>query len=145
MAKSADETTLTRELVSTRLFKASQGKVVRQVTAVAIVAAGLTLAWRVREVLLSGEGTQPALRLGVPVLIAAGIAWLAFRLVNWPTFANFLIQVEAEMDKVTWASWDYLRRATAIVLVTMVLLGIYLFSWDILWQMIFSAIGFLEM
>ena len=32
-----------------------------------------------------------------------------------PTFANFLISVEAEMDKVSWATWGYLKRATAVV------------------------------
>ena len=78
-------------------------------------------------------------------MIAVLGAWLAFRLIHWPRFANFLVSVQAEMDKVTWADWDYLKRATGIVLVTMLLLGVYLFGWDILWQKIFTFIGFLDL
>jgi preprotein translocase subunit SecE len=70
---------------------------------------------------------------------------VAFRLVNWPNFANFLISVEAEMDKVSWASWDYLKRATGVVLVSMVVLGAYLFFCDIFWQQLFGFIGFLDL
>ncbi len=144
MAKVSEETSLVWEMLSPRLFKRNQGRVVRQVTAIAI---GLTMAaaaWRMRAAFLSGDDVLPSMRLGLPALVFVLGAWFAFRVVNWPTFANFLIQVEGEMDKVTWATWEYLKRATVIVLVTMMLLSAYLFGWDILWKKIFMAIGFLD-
>lgn len=144
MAKVSDETSLVQELLSLRLYKQNQGRVVRQVTAIAIALCLAAAAWRMRVTVLGGESISVSLREGISTAVLVIGVWFAFRVVNWPTFANFLIQVEAEMDKVTWATWDYLKRATTIVLVTMLILGVYLFGWDILWQQIFAAIGFLE-
>ncbi len=144
MAKVAEETTLVQELLSLRLYKQNQGRVVRQVTAIAIGLSIAAAAWRMRVTLLGGENVSDYVRTGVPALVFVLGAWFAYRVVSWPTFANFLIQVESEMDKVTWATWDYLKRSTAIVLVTMLLLSAYLFGWDFLWQKIFTAIGFLQ-
>src|SRR2546430_6963945 len=36
----------------------------------------------------------------LPLLLAAASLWLAYRVVNYPTFADFLIATEAEMNKV---------------------------------------------
>lgn len=145
MAKVTDDSTLVSELFSLRMYKQNQGRVVRQVTAIAIALSLAAAAWRFRATFLAGDDINSSIRLGIPALLFILGAWFAYRVVNWPTFANFLIQVEAEMDKVTWATWEYLKRATGIVLITMLLLGTYLFVWDILWQKIFTAIGFLQL
>jgi preprotein translocase subunit SecE len=130
-------------MLSARLFKPNQGRVVRQVTAVAVAVVFVAAAWRLRVTIFSDAANW--LSLGVPAVAAVLGCWFAFRLVTWPRFANFLISVEAEMDKVSWADWGYLKRATAVVLVTMVVLGAYLFTWDILWQQLFGLIGFLDL
>lgn len=143
MAKAKAETSLWVSLMQVRLFKPSQGKVVRQITAFAVAAIFVAAGWRVHGTLLSDSPDW--MKYGIPGGMAVLGCWLAFRLVNWPTFANFLISVEAEMDKVSWASWDYLKRATAVVLVTMVFLGAYLFFCDIFWQQLFGFIGFLDL
>ena len=70
--------------------------------------------------------------------------WIIFRLLHYPRFADFLISVEAEMDKVTWASKDQLIQATIVVISTMLFLGMLLFVYDLLWMKLFQAIGFLE-
>ena len=70
--------------------------------------------------------------------------WLAFRLVNYPRFANFLIAVEGEMDKVSWSDQDYLKRATGVVLGTMLLLGMILWGYDFFWFRLFSLIRILD-
>lgn len=74
------------------------------------------------------------------VLLAAGL-WIGYRLVNWPRFADFLIAVEAEMNKVTWPTKDELIRASIVVIFTIFFLAIALFVFDIIWQTIFEAIG----
>lgn len=139
----ADAETLWSEMLRSRLFKPNQGRVVRQVTALAIALVFIALAWRLSSTVLSEAGT--GIRYGIPGAIGAVGCWLAYRLVNWPTFANFLISVEAEMDKVSWASWDYLKRSTSVVLVVMLVLGAYLFACDIFWQQLFGLIGFLDL
>ncbi len=83
-------------------------------------------------------------QLGVPLFVAALGAWICFRMVNVPRFADFLISVEAEIDKVTWASKAELYRATVVVISTMFFLGAVLFSYDVFWQWFFKLIGFLR-
>ena len=40
----------------------------------------------------------------IPLLLLALTFWFAFRSVNMPTFAEFLIATEAEMNKVSWST-----------------------------------------
>jgi len=160
MAKAKAEPSLMGEMFQGRLYKPNQGRVVRQVTGLAVALIFYAAAWRLHSTLLIDLGStlflgvpgtevgmqisSSIVRLGVPILISLVGSWLAFRLMNWPPFANFLISVEAEMDKVSWANMEYLKRATVVVLVVMVFLGAYLFVWDILWQQLFMLIGFLD-
>ena len=85
------------------------------------------------------------IRRGIPFAIVAAGAWFAYRLVNIPRFADFLISVEAEMDKVSWASKDEVFRATVVVVTTMLFLGAVLFVYDVFWSYFFELIGFLRM
>jgi preprotein translocase SecE subunit len=53
--------------------------------------------------------------------------WFGYRLVQWETFADFLISVEAEMAKVSWPGKAELRSSTVVVLVVfMFLAGMFL-------------------
>ena len=80
----------------------------------------------------------PAVRFTLPVLLLALTMWLAWRVVNLPTFADFLIATEAEMNKVSWTTRHRLYQDTVVVLVTMILLAIFLFLVDIGWHSILS-------
>lgn len=85
------------------------------------------------------------IKTGVPLAIAIFGAWIIYRAVNFPRFADFLISVEAEMDKVSWASRQELQRATIVVVCTMFFLGFVLFVFDQVWVYIFRFIGFLQL
>jgi preprotein translocase subunit SecE len=74
----------------------------------------------------------------VPALLVAFGAWLAFRIVNFPRFADFLISVEAEMNKVSWPSRGELFRASMVVLVVIFLLTAILLAYDLILK---AAIG----
>lgn len=78
---------------------------------------------------------------GIPAALFASGLWLGFRLVNWPRFADFLISVEAEMAKVTWPGKPELIRASIVVIVTILVLAVTLFLFDIVWQWFFNLIG----
>jgi preprotein translocase SecE subunit len=68
-----------------------------------------------------------------PVICGAVLFWFAWRLVNWPTFADFLIATEAEMNKVSWTTPARLKQDTIVVLVTTLLLTVFLFGIDTFW------------
>ncbi len=123
-------------------IKGTQGRLVRQLTAIGMVAIAIFGAYSLYNILPLGmsAGTQK----GIAVAVVVVSTWLAYRVVNFPRFADFLISVEAEVGKVTWATWDQLWRSTAVVIVIMVLLSVLLLAFDMLWQLFFRLIGFLQ-
>ena len=54
-----------------------------------------------------------------------------FRLVNMPPFADFLISVEAEMNKVSWPTRASCFAASLVVIVVIFLLAAILFAYDL--------------
>jgi preprotein translocase subunit SecE len=142
MGKARTETAVWSELLRFDLYKRTQGRLARQLTALAL---GLVIffgAWTLSQGPLAEYGAM--IRQGLPLLICAIGAWLIFRLVNYPRFADFLISVQAEMDKVSWADRSELYRATIVVLSTMFFLGFVLFLYDIFWAALFRWIGVLQ-
>ena len=136
----SDNSPLTRELFSAGVYKANQGRIVRQLTCLAIwIIVGLAC-WALYSSLRGSSLGSTAASVIPAVLIAIGI-WTGFRVVNWPRFADFLIAVEAEMNKVTWPGKDELVRAAFVVIFTIFFLAVSLFLFDIIWQQVFSAIG----
>lgn len=71
--------------------------------------------------------------LTIPILLGLLTLWVAWRVVNWPTFADFLIATEAEMNKVSWTTRKRLVQDTIVVLVTVFLFTTFLFVVDIIW------------
>jgi preprotein translocase subunit SecE len=127
------------ELLNTEIYKRSQGKLTRQLTCLAVWVIFALAAWRLGA-LLHASGAQSAVRYGVPaVLLAAGL-WVGYRVVNLPTFADFLIAVEAEMNKVSWPSRPELIRASVVVIVLIFGLTLVLFVYDQLWSQLLSRI-----
>jgi preprotein translocase SecE subunit len=88
----------------------------------------------------------PDVRFTVPLLLGAAALWFAYRLVNFPAFADFLIATEAEMNKVSWTSRRRLVQDTIVVLTTVLLMTVFLFVVDLLWGWILSSrmIGVLQ-
>jgi len=75
----------------------------------------------------------------MPIILGILLVWTAWRIVNMPTFADFLIATEAEMNKVSWTNRKRLVQDTVVVLVTVFLFTMFLFVVDILWIRILSA------
>lgn len=120
------------------LYKPLQGRNARLWTAAALGLIVLLGAWRLNGWLDTlTVGPRTAITLGV----AAAFGWLIFRLLNWGPFADFLIATEAEMNKVSWISRADLKRATGVVITTVILLSILLFGVDVIWQAFLNLIG----
>ena len=132
---------LVSEMFTNSVYKPNQGRIVRQLTALAIWVIAVLACWSLygtlRSSLQAGSIAIPA----APAIALAVALWFGYRVVNWPRFSDFLIAVEAEMNKVTWPSKDELKRASMVVIFTIFFLAIALFLFDVLWQAIFSAIG----
>ncbi|HLA86076.1 MAG TPA: preprotein translocase subunit SecE [Thermoguttaceae bacterium] len=126
-----------QELLRVGIYKRSQGRISRQVTCV-VIAVVIALGLLSLSSTLDNRG--PFWRHLVPgVLLVAGW-WMSYRLVNLPAFADFLIAVEAEMNKVSWPSRHELVRGSAVVLITIISLAIVLYGFDAVWGFIFQKI-----
>ena len=80
----------------------------------------------------------PAVHFTLPFLLLALTIWFAWRVVNLPTFADFLIATEAELNKVSWTTRKRLYQDTIVVLMTVLLLAGYLFAMDQVWVHVLS-------
>ncbi len=80
----------------------------------------------------------PEARFTIPMLLVALTLWVAWRAVNMPAFAEFLIATEAEMNKVSWSSRRRLAQDTVVVLVCTVFMALFLLFVDIFWGWLLS-------
>lgn len=87
----------------------------------------------------------PQMRFTVPLLLALGSLWLAYRIVNLPVFADFLIATEAEINKVSWTTRKRLVQDTIVVLVTVFLLTVFLFAVDQMWGWALTRVGVIQL
>jgi len=90
----------------------------------------------------SGE-TMYGLAYWLPGLLCLAGWWASYRIVNLPSFADFLIAVEAEINKVSWPTRGELFRASMVVMICIIFLAIVLFAYDIIWQWVFRVLGIL--
>ena len=86
--------------------------------------------WRLSTLLV---GMGPTIQIVVPLVLLAAAGWVCYRLVNIPAFADFLIAVEAEMNKVSWPTRLELFRASMVVLFLIFSLAAVLFVYDLSW------------
>ncbi|MCL6503563.1 MAG: preprotein translocase subunit SecE [Pirellulales bacterium] len=166
MPRDATQTSsLWRELFRPAVYKRAQGRICRQATAgvlmivVALGAYSLHFFLTRRMVAIiegviwlvtlgnvrTNVSAETALAVNYAVcslLFALGV-WIAYRLVNLPRFADFLIAVEAEMSKVSWPTRLELTRASIVVLITMFGIAAVIYLFDLVWQWLLSSLGVL--
>lgn len=128
-----------QELGRAGLYKRTQGKITRQVTWAALFVGVVLGSWQLYKVFqnLVSSLAVPWVVFGSLVVLGA---WLCYRLVNYPPFADFLIAVEAEMAKVSWPSRRELIRATVVVLVSMFVLTVVLLLFDVGWSLLLDGL-----
>jgi preprotein translocase SecE subunit len=132
-------------------YKRTQGLRMRRYTIIGILIIGLSGVWSLMHGGLgSGDLTMrvPFVNQAItvlsdkqytlPLLLAAATLWLGWRAVNVPTFADFLIATEAEMNKVSWTPRRRLIQDTIVVLVTTLLLTVFLLVIDLFWGWLLS-------
>jgi len=143
--RAASPVSLFHEFFQSGLYKRSQGRVARQVTfgAMAIIV-GLGV-WKLKTFLsVFVEDANPSFVYGLPGFLLAVGLWASYRAVNITRFADFLIAVEAEMNKVTWPTRTELVRSSMVVIIVIFFLAAILFFFDLFWQFLFQLIGVLQ-
>lgn len=138
-------------------YKRTQGLRVRRGTMLAVLAIAATGIWTLSleyasnwEITLPyADGAKVLLlrdaRFTVPLLLAVVSLWLAYRLVHFPAFADFLIATEAELNKVSWATRKRLVQDTIVVLTTVVLVTAFIFFVDIFWGWSLEKVGVIQL
>lgn len=122
-------------MFNTSRYKRSQGKVARQLTLAALAVIVAVGAWK-----LNAAGETDFQRYVVPLVVLAVGWWASFRIVNLPRFADFLISVEAEMNKVSWPTRTELWRSSLVVILLILFLSAVLFGYDIFWRTLLSLL-----
>lgn len=126
-------------------YKPSQGWYARLLTVLGLGVVAVAGVIRFTQTQLDAERFgNPWIQYGLPVGLVALFGWFIFRLVQYPPFADFLIATESEMNKVSWTTKDELKRATMVVLGTVILMAMYLLVVDLVWQFLLKAIGVLQ-
>lgn len=134
---------LLQELFASGLYKRNQGKMVRQITCLTVWVVAAVAAWRCHALFIAPAMGAENRALSYIVAVALGSLglWFGYRLVNWPKFADFLISVEAELNKVSWPTQKELVRASMVVIFTILFLSAILFGYDALWKFVFTQLG----
>lgn len=124
------------EIFHVGLYKPSQGRITRQVTCGVLWTVIALASLRLYQTLYEADVWQ---YIGPMALLVVGF-WAAYRAVNYPKFADFLIAVEAEMNKVSWPSKGELIRSSVVVIFVIFMLAVVLFGYDVLWQYLFKNV-----
>ena len=119
-----------------RVYKGGQGRYVRVGTAIGSALVAMVLAYYVYVLLNRHAADDFAYKVYLEYAIPAGLfvvlcAVTAF-LLNKPSFVDFLIATESEMKKVSWSSRAELLGSSAVVIVTVFLLALFIFVVDFL-------------
>ena len=101
-------------------YKRSQGRIARLATFYALVVIVVVGGWSMSRYY---DNQQPLLHYYIPLAFMAIGLWISFRVVQMPAFADFLISVEGEMNKVSWPSRSELFRATVVVILVVFFLA----------------------
>ena len=144
---------LLKELFRFRRYKVSQGRLIRRITMAGVWVLFCVAAWKCTLMdftwiaRLMGQTGEAAgsfafvVAYSLAMLIALFGIWFGWRLVNWETFGDFLISVEAEMAKVSWPGKAELRSSTFVVLTVFLLLAGMIYVYDLILVFLFGCIG----
>ena len=139
---------LLKELFRCRRYKHGLGRLIRRLTMLGIWVLFLTAAWKCTQI----DATWLASWVAMPELVVkytvAGVIalcglWFGYRLVNWETFADFLISVEGEMAKVSWPGNGELQSSTIVVLTVFLLLSGMIYIYDLILVFLLRSINVL--
>lgn len=129
-------------------YKPEQGKSIRWGTlccAGALIVWGAVFVYDQLQVYEGDEWWRLLITTFIPIVFAAAM----FAVVWWTAFvsrssSDFMIATEGEMKKVSWSSKREIIGSTKVVILFTLLMSVFLFAVDLVFQAIFSGIGILK-
>jgi preprotein translocase subunit SecE len=139
---------IVHELFRFGFYKRNQGRIARQATFGALAVIVALGAWTLSTFMKGYVADKPdwtitqqnIVKYFIPLAVFAIGFWASFRVVQIPAFAEFLISVENEMNKVSWPSRGELFRASLVVILVIFFLAGLLFVYDLLLQQILKGL-----
>lgn len=123
-------------------YKKTQGRPARQIALCVVVS---FLSWvfiSTASVFVRRQAGVFWLCVCLTAVVLASVISVLF--LNRPRWADFLISVQSEIDKVTWPSKAEVKRHTVVVLVLLFSMASIVFVFDIVWQWVFKTVGFFQ-
>ena len=127
------------------LYKRGQGRWSRGVAATGLSVLGIWAALQTHDWMENYTGAA-SFYAGwwVPGGILLVLLGFAYYVTNRPKVTDFVIETETEMKKVTWPTYREVLAATAVVIVVVIILGVFLFAVDrVVVEPLFKLIGIL--
>ena len=124
-----------------QLYKSGQGRHLRGGTGVAAALVDLVFCyylWTLLSRYLAENAYKPYLEYGIPAVVFAVLGVAVFFYVNKPNVVDFLVATETEMKKVSWSSRAELVGSTAVVIVTVFALAVFIYVADTIFIYVFK-------
>ena len=128
-----------------KIYKRGQGKYTRLWTAFALAVIVVLGCLRLYEQLNAAELSQDKnVQTWIETLIPVGVflvfAWLIYWVVNTQKIADFMVDAEGEMKKVSWSSRKEIMVSTTVVVVVVAIMAVFLGVVDVAFSYFFSEI-----
>ena len=123
-----------------QLYKSGQGRYLRGGTGVAAALVDLVFCyylWTLLSRYLAQNAYKPYLEYGIPAAVFAALGVAVFFYVNKPNVVDFLVATETEMKKVSWSNRAELVGSTAVVIVTIFALALFIYFADTIFIYVF--------
>ncbi len=145
------------------IYKPKQGIVIRRITFLCLLVLFTFGAYRLystcfppAESIQYGWLSQPLTQITIPLVeydiiisyrlfISLGIWLFSVLLSFWASFrharlSEFLIETESEMRKVSWPIFREVVTSSVVVIITIIILGVFMFLSDIVFDKFFGTI-----
>jgi len=126
------------------IYKRGQGKYTRLGSGLGwgiIAALGcLSLYGQLSTIDFPNQQAEMWVKTMVPVGVFVVLAGLIFWLLNKHSIADFMIDAEGEMKKVSWSSRKEIMVSTIVVISVVIIMGVFLGFADLLFSMFFTDV-----
>ena len=120
------------------VYKKGQGNRARSLAA---LAAGLIVVFGVSEAFRSMQPPASYV-MGCVIIVVLGGGGIYFPFFHRKT-VDFLVDTQAEMKKVAWASWAEVRGSTGVVITSVIILAVFLYVTDSVLALVTQLVGIL--
>jgi preprotein translocase SecE subunit len=110
-----------------------------------IVLMGSVWVWNLLTGVRFGDLEPIYVQAGAAVIVIAVFGWIGFRLIGQkPGVVDFMIATEGEMKKVNWSTRREILGSTWVVIGLTLLIAVYCFSCDFIFNWFFQTIKVLD-